>query len=166
MSCGVVGDDGGEGDGGGSNGGDSGLGESLGDGFGFGDNGGSTSDGGGGEGGGESGGEDDGGQGVGGGCGRGGGGVAIPLIAFDNGRTECVLPMLSSEEQLGEGLCCRLQLPIGLGYALTVHKSQGTSTPRLLTATRAYPLANHCHSLRVRGPRLLTATRANQLPNL
>ena len=38
MSCGVVGDDGGEGDGGGSNGGDSGLGESLSDGFGFGDN--------------------------------------------------------------------------------------------------------------------------------
>ena len=56
------------------------------------------------------------------GGGGGGGGAAeaaVPLVYFDNGRRRIVLPMLSTEEQLGEGLCCRLQLPLGLGYALT-----------------------------------------------
>lgn len=48
-----------------------------------------------------------------------------PLVKFDNGKTALVKECLFTVEQDGSVVATRMQIPLDLGYALTIHKSQG-----------------------------------------
>ncbi len=51
----------------------------------------------------------------------------VPLVKFENGRTMALLPRLFSQEEIGVGIRYRLQLPLRLAWAISIHKSQGMS---------------------------------------
>ena len=62
---------------------------------------------------------------------------AGPVISFEDGCTYCIklcdFPMFSSSGAL---LATRKQLPLQLGFSMTIHKSQGMSIPRLQVCLR------------------------------
>lgn len=79
----------------------------------------------------------------------------LPRVRFDNGRTEILLPAVTRSEVLGQGVCCRMQIPLKMAWALTIHKSQGMSLSAASVQTRgsfapgqAYVAISRVRSLR------------------
>ena len=54
-------------------------------------------------------------------------GTLLPWVRFSKGREEVVLPALFDDELVGQGVAYVMQIPLKLGYAVTIHKSQGMS---------------------------------------
>ena len=52
-------------------------------------------------------------------------GGALPVVKFRNGRVETITPHMFEEEVVGYGLASRVQIPLRLAWALSIHKSQG-----------------------------------------
>ena len=48
-----------------------------------------------------------------------------PLVKFDNGKTSLIKEFLFTVEQGGSVVATRMQIPLDLSYALTIHRSQG-----------------------------------------
>ncbi|KAM6498375.1 hypothetical protein JOM56_006323 [Amanita muscaria] len=55
-----------------------------------------------------------------------------PVVQFTNGRTKCILPEeFTIDNASGEAEATRVQVPLILAYALSVHKSQGQTLERV-----------------------------------
>jgi hypothetical protein len=52
-------------------------------------------------------------------------GRGFPVIEFENGRVETLLPEVFTQHNRGVGICTRVQLPLALAWAMSIHKSQG-----------------------------------------
>merc|ERR1711924_341489 len=58
-------------------------------------------------------------------------GLPCPIVRFDNGKLVQVDPHAFSQSSVGStGELTRIQLPLKLGWALTVHRAQGCTLPR------------------------------------
>ncbi|GLI61449.1 hypothetical protein VaNZ11_003840, partial [Volvox africanus] len=63
-------------------------------------------------------------------------GVFVPVVRFANGVVTEVLPMVFSSRLPRWGECSRLQVPLKLAWALTIHKCQGMSLDRVQISMR------------------------------
>ena len=102
---------------------------------------------------------------------------SVPVVHFD-GRREpiIVMPECFQAEVVGQGACYRMQLPIKVGYAVSIHKSQGMSLARaaidpskIFCEGQAYVALSRVTS--VQGLELLSDLRAKHIktpsvPNL
>lgn len=57
-------------------------------------------------------------------------GLRCPKVRFDNGRVQLLEPERFTQSSAGTGSLRRLQLPLKLGWALTVHRAQGCTLSR------------------------------------
>ena len=54
-----------------------------------------------------------------------------PVVQFDNGLKRVILPVVFSSKIQGVGMSSRTQIPLILGWAITIHRSQGMSIGNL-----------------------------------
>lgn len=59
-------------------------------------------------------------------------GEQIPIVRFLNGRETAIFPQEFSCDLSGYGSCVRMQVPLKLAYAITIHKSQGMTLDYLV----------------------------------
>ena len=59
-------------------------------------------------------------------------------MRFSKGREEVVLPALFDDELVGQGVAYIMQIPLELGYAVTIHKSQGMSLDAATVSCSGY----------------------------
>lgn len=58
-------------------------------------------------------------------------GPLCPQVVFANGRTKTIVPERFEKDVYLRGKCVRVQLPLKLAWALTVHKAQGATLDRV-----------------------------------
>lgn len=56
--------------------------------------------------------------------------IRFPVVRFSDGESRLVLPHDFRKVVYGKGECIRKQLPLGLAWGVTVHKTQGASLDR------------------------------------
>lgn len=79
----------------------------------------------------------------------------IPVVEFTNGRKKAICPELLSETIVGVGSTCRIQLPLMIGFAISIHKSQGmTLQEALVDAQECFDGGQTYVALSRVGPRL------------
>jgi len=59
------------------------------------------------------------------------GGMPYPIVRFINGREVTVTPEIWNVEMSGERIASRIQIPLLLSWALSIHKSQGQTIERV-----------------------------------
>jgi len=77
-----------------------------------------------------------------------------PLVRFLNNRTKIILPTTFERTMFDQGTCRRVQLPLRLSWALTIHKAQGCTLDWLIcdlagcfTAGQAYVALSRAKSM-------------------
>jgi hypothetical protein len=80
--------------------------------------------------------------------------VKYPLVRFLNNKTKIILPSTFERTLFRQGTCRRLQLPLRLSWALTIHKAQGCTLDWLIcdlagcfTAGQAYVALSRAKSM-------------------
>jgi hypothetical protein len=80
--------------------------------------------------------------------------VKYPLVRFLNNKTKIILPCTFERTLFRQGTCRRMQLPLRLSWALTIHKAQGCTLDWLIcdlagcfTAGQAYVALSRAKSM-------------------